>query len=82
VLGLAVAAAGLRGIHAFATEPFFRQLTFDYRVLTFAIALSFIAPDQMDLLFTEPLGRMMVGCAIVMQTIGFFWIRQVIKIEV
>jgi len=47
-----------------------------------AIALSFIAPDQMHLLFTEPLGRMMIGAAIVMQTIGFFWIRQVIKIEV
>jgi putative ABC transport system permease protein len=44
LLGLAVAAAGLRGIHAFATEPFFRQLSFDYRVLLFAIALSFIAP--------------------------------------
>jgi tight adherence protein B len=47
-----------------------------------AVALSFIAPDQMELLFTEPLGKMMVACAIVMQTIGFFWIRQVIKIEV
>jgi tight adherence protein B len=47
-----------------------------------ALALSFIAPGQMDLLFTEPMGRMMVGCAIVMQTLGFFWIRRVIKIEV
>jgi tight adherence protein B len=47
-----------------------------------ALALSFIAPDQMELLFTAALGRMMIGCAIVMQTIGFFWIRQVIKIEV
>lgn len=47
-----------------------------------AIALSFIAPDQMELLFTAPLGKMMVACAIVMQTIGFFWIRHVIKIEV
>jgi tight adherence protein B len=47
-----------------------------------AVALSFIAPDQMELLFTAPLGKTMIGCAIVMQTIGFFWIRQVIKIEV
>lgn len=47
-----------------------------------AVALSFIAPEQMDLLFKEPLGRMMIGGAIVMQTVGFFWIRQVIKIEV
>jgi tight adherence protein B len=47
-----------------------------------AIALSFIAPEQMHLLFTEPMGRMMIVGAIVMQTIGFFWIRKVIKIEV
>ena len=47
-----------------------------------AVALSFIAPAQMHLLFTEPMGHMMIVGAIVMQTIGFFWIRKVIKIEV
>ena len=47
-----------------------------------ALALSFIAPAQMHLLFTESLGHMMIGAAIVMQTVGFFWIRKVIKIEV
>jgi len=47
-----------------------------------AVGLSFVAPDQMDLLFREPLGKMMIAVAIVMQTVGFFWIRQVIKIEV
>jgi tight adherence protein B len=47
-----------------------------------ALALSFIAPEQMRLLFTEPMGRMMIVGAIVMQTLGFFWIRKVIKIEV
>jgi tight adherence protein B len=47
-----------------------------------ALVLSFVAPGQMDLLFKEPLGRMMIGGAIVMQTLGFFWIRRVIKIEV
>ena len=36
----------------------------------------------MHLLFTEPMGHMMIGGAIVMQTVGFFWIRKVIKIEV
>jgi tight adherence protein B len=47
-----------------------------------AVALSTTSPEQMQLLFREPMGQMMVGGAIVMQTIGFFWIRQVIKIEV
>jgi tight adherence protein B len=47
-----------------------------------AIALSFINPEHMNLLFRERLGQMMLLGAIVMQTIGFLWIKQVIKIEV
>jgi Flp pilus assembly protein TadB len=34
------------------------------------------------MLVSEPMGRMMIAVAIVMQTVGFVWIRQVIKIEV
>jgi tight adherence protein B len=47
-----------------------------------ACALMFINPEHMGLLFSERMGQMMVLGAIVMQTIGFIWIRQVIKIEV
>ena len=47
-----------------------------------AVALNFINPEHMQLLFHEHMGQMMLIGAIVMQTIGYFWIRQVIKIEV
>lgn len=47
-----------------------------------AVALSFINPAHMDLLLKERMGQMMLMGGIVMQTIGFFWIRQVVKIEV
>jgi tight adherence protein B len=47
-----------------------------------AITLSFINPEHMQALFRERLGQMMLMGAMVMQTIGFIWIRQVIKIEV
>ncbi len=47
-----------------------------------AVALSMINPDHMQLLFREHLGQMMLLTAIVMQVVGYFWIRQVIKIEV
>jgi tight adherence protein B len=47
-----------------------------------AIALSFINPEHMQLLFRERLGHIMLGATVVMQTIGYFWIRQVVKIEV
>ncbi len=47
-----------------------------------AVALSFINPDHMHTLFHEHAGQMMLVGAAVMQTVGFIWIRQVIKIEV
>jgi tight adherence protein B len=47
-----------------------------------SIALSVINPDHMQALFHEHMGQMMLIVAIVMQTIGFLWIRHVIKIEV
>ena len=47
-----------------------------------AVALFFINPAHMELLLNERMGQMMLLGAIVMQTIGYFWIRQVVKIEV
>jgi len=46
------------------------------------VALAFINPDHMNLLFRERMGHIMLMAAVVMQTIGYFWIRQVVKIEV
>ncbi len=47
-----------------------------------AVALSFMNPEHMQVLFRERIGQLMLMGAIVMQTAGFIWIRQVIKIEV
>ncbi len=47
-----------------------------------SVALMFINPDHMNLLFRERMGQLMLMAAIVMQTIGFLWIKQVVKIEV
>jgi tight adherence protein B len=47
-----------------------------------AIALSFINPEHMNLLFRERMGQQMLLGALVMQAMGFLWIKQVIKIEV
>ena len=41
-----------------------------------------INPEHMAPLFNEHLGQMMLMGAIVMQTVGYVWIRKVIKIEV
>ncbi len=47
-----------------------------------ALALSFINPEHMNRLFEERMGQLMIVASIIMQAVGFFWIRQVIKIEV
>ena len=46
------------------------------------IVLSYLSPDHMNTLFTEEMGKNMLMGAAVMQTVGYFWIKQVIKIEV
>jgi putative ABC transport system permease protein len=43
-LGVALARGGVAAIHAVAYEPFFRQLSIDWRVLAFAAMLAFGAP--------------------------------------
>jgi tight adherence protein B len=47
-----------------------------------AVALMFINPDHMNLLFRERMGQQMLMAALIMQFIGYLWIQKVIKIEV
>ena len=46
------------------------------------VALTFINPEHMNLLFNEPVGHLMIVACIIMQAIGFIWIKQIVKIEV
>jgi len=47
-----------------------------------AIVLGLINPEHMGLLFTERLGHVMLTVAVVLQIIGYIWIKKVVKIEV
>jgi tight adherence protein B len=47
-----------------------------------AVALTTINPEHMGQLFRDPIGKSMIVAGICMQVIGWFWIRQVVKIEV
>lgn len=47
-----------------------------------AVALSLINPDHMNMLFKDRIGQTMIAGAIVMQVIGWIWIKRVVKIEV
>jgi tight adherence protein B len=39
-------------------------------------------PGYMTLLFTHPVGKLLVFLAVVMQIVGFLWIRKIINIEI
>jgi tight adherence protein B len=47
-----------------------------------SIALMFINPDHMNMLFRERIGQILLMVAIGMQIAGYIWIKQVVKIEV
>jgi tight adherence protein B len=46
------------------------------------VALSFINPDHMNMLFRERMGQILLMVAMCMQIAGYIWIKQVVKIEV
>jgi len=46
------------------------------------IALQMLNPDHMEALFKDSIGQTMIVAAIVMQTVGWIWIKRVVKIEV
>jgi tight adherence protein B len=47
-----------------------------------AVALSIINPEHMQPMFRECMGQMMLMGGMVLQGLGYLWIKQVIKIEV
>jgi tight adherence protein B len=45
-------------------------------------AIYSLNPPYVMLLFTDPLGKLMVILAVVFQLIGFLWIRKIVNIEI
>ena len=44
--------------------------------------LYMINAQYMSILFTDPVGKILIGAAVAMQFLGFLWIRKIIKIEI
>lgn len=47
-----------------------------------AIYFTFMSPEYIGLLFSDPLGRMMLGAAIFFEVVGFLVIQKIVNIEV
>ena len=39
-------------------------------------------PESIRLLVTDPAGRMMIGVALALQAVGYFWISRILKLDV
>jgi tight adherence protein B len=50
--------------------------------IALAIIISMFDADYISLLFTEPLGQIMVAVAIILQLLGFWVIRKIVKMKV
>jgi len=50
-------------------------------IILFSI-LYMLNPSYMSILFTDPIGKILVGVGISMQLVGFLWIRKIINIEI
>jgi tight adherence protein B len=50
-------------------------------IIIFSI-LYMLNPQYMSILFTDPIGKILIVVAITMQLLGFLWIRKIIKIEI
>lgn len=50
--------------------------------IVLAIIISLFDVDYISLLFTEPLGQFMVAVAVILQLIGFWVIRKIVKLKV
>jgi tight adherence protein B len=44
--------------------------------------LYWINGEYMKVLFTDPIGKVLVTMAIAMQLVGFFWIRKIVNIDI
>ena len=45
-------------------------------------ALALIDPDFVPTLVGDPLGRAMLGSALVLQLVGYLWIWRILKVEI
>ena len=50
--------------------------------IVLTIVVFSIDPDYASMLWTEPVGRLMIAVAAVMQVIGYLWIRKIVAIEI
>jgi tight adherence protein B len=71
-----------RQLKVYTAQGRFTGYTLAVLPIIVGVAIYFINPPYMKLLFTHPMGKLMVAVAGVMQVIGYIWIRRIVDIEI
>src|SRR6185437_6284268 len=71
-----------RQLKVYTAQGRFTGYTLAVLPIIVGLAIYFINPPYMRLLFTHPIGKLMVGIAAVMQIVGYIWIRRIVDIEI
>jgi tight adherence protein B len=71
-----------RQLRVYTAQGRFSGYTLGALPIIVGFLIYMLNPSYMNLLFTHPIGKLMVVLAIVMQVLGFLWIRKIIDIEI
>ncbi len=71
-----------RQLRVYTAQGRFTGYTLAVLPIIVGCCIYLLNPSYMKLLFTHPVGKLMVAIAAVMQVIGYIWIRQIVDIEI
>lgn len=71
-----------REVQAITSKERFSALLVAAFPLSIIAVLTLMAPETYGLLFTDPIGRVMLGVAVALDAVGFFIIHKLVKVEV
>jgi tight adherence protein B len=71
-----------RQLRVYTAQGRFTGYTLAVLPIIVGTCIYMLNPSYMKLLFTHPIGKLMVTVAAVMQVIGYLWIRKIVDIEI
>lgn len=71
-----------RQLRVYTAQGRFTGYTLAVLPIIVGFVIYMLNPPYMKLLFTHPMGKLMVALAAVMQVIGYLWIRKIVDIEI
>jgi tight adherence protein B len=71
-----------RQLRVYTAQGRFTGYTLAVLPIIVGACIYMLNPSYMKLLFTHPMGKLMVATAAIMQVIGYIWIRNIVNIEI